>query len=81
MQIKNKLLNDLAKTATGAVGGLQSVKDEIDVMIKSHLEKHLSTMDTVTREEFNVVKDMATKARTENEELKKQIAELKKKVK
>ena len=23
-----------------AVGGLQSVKDEIDVIIKSHLEKH-----------------------------------------
>ena len=38
-------------------------------------------MDTVTREEFNVVKDMATKARAENEELKKQISELKKKVK
>ncbi|MGB1361042.1 MAG: accessory factor UbiK family protein [Alphaproteobacteria bacterium] len=81
MQIKNKILNDLAKTATGAVGGLQSVKDEVDVIIKAHLEKHLSDMDIISREEFNVVKEMATKARLENEELKKQIAELKKQVK
>lgn len=40
MQIKNKLLNDLAKTATGALGGIQSVKNEIDGLIQSGIEKN-----------------------------------------
>ncbi|MDG1154273.1 MAG: accessory factor UbiK family protein [Alphaproteobacteria bacterium] len=77
MQIKNKLLNDLAKTATGALGGIQSVKNEIDGLIQSGIEKNIKDMNLVKREEFNVVKEMATKARLENEELKKQIDKLK----
>ena len=81
MQIKNKLLNDLAKTATGALGGIQSVKNEIDGLIQSGIEKNIKDMNLVKREEFNVVKEMATKARLENEELKKQIDKLKGKTK
>ena len=77
MQIKNKLLNDLAKTATGALGGIQSVKNEIDGLIQSGIEKNIKDMNLVKRDEFNVVKEMATKARLENEELKKQIDKLK----
>ena len=77
MQIKNKLLNDLAKTATGALGGIQSVKNEIDGLIQSGIEKNIKDMNLVKRGEFNVVKEMATKARLENEELKKQIDKLK----
>lgn len=77
MQIKNKLLNDLAKTATGALGGIQSVKNEIDGLIQSGIQKNIKDMNLVKREEFNVVKEMATKARLENEELKKQIDKLK----
>ena len=76
MQIKNKLLNDLAKTATGALGGIQSVKNEIDVLIQASIEKNLKNMNMVKREEFNVVKDMAIKARLANEQLKQRINEL-----
>ena len=76
MQIKNKLLNDLAKTATGALGGIQSVKNEIDGLIQSSIEKNLKNMNLIKREEFNIVKEMAIKARLENEELKKQINKL-----
>jgi BMFP domain-containing protein YqiC len=40
------------------------------------MERFVADMDLVKREEFDVVKDMASKARTENEELKARIAAL-----
>ena len=76
MQVKNKILDDIAKTATGLAGSFTNVKGEIDVAIQSHLEKIMADMDIVSREEFTVVKKMATKAREENEALKKRIEQL-----
>ena len=42
MQIKNKFLDDLARTATGMAGGVANIKDEIEnnkkVKIKSDLD-------------------------------------------
>lgn len=76
MQTQNKLFDDLARVANGAVSTVMSMKDEIDALVRQRLERYLSTVDLVTREEFNVVKAMATKARTENEVLEARIAAL-----
>jgi hypothetical protein len=45
------------------------------------MERFVADMDLVKREEFDVVKDMVSKARAENEELKARIAELEAKLK
>ena len=54
----------------------QGVKREAETLARTQLERLLSTMDVVTREEFEAVKAMATKAREENERLAARIAEL-----
>ena len=76
MQTQNKLFDDLARVANGAVSTVMSMKDEIDALVRQRLERYLSTVDLVTREEYEVVKAMAAKARTENEALEARIVAL-----
>ena len=76
MQTRNPLLDDLAKVANSAMGALSGVKDEAQARFRDQIAKILDGMDIPRRDEFEAVKAMAAKAREENEELKKQIAEL-----
>jgi BMFP domain-containing protein YqiC len=71
-----RILDDLAKTATGAVGVLQSARQEVEALARARLERLLDKMELVTREEFEAVKEMAAKARAENEALAARIAAL-----
>lgn len=66
MQTDNRLLDDLARIATGALGTLQGVKGEVEQAFRQRLERALADMDLVSREEFEVVKAMAAAAREEN---------------
>ncbi len=52
------------------------MRNEIDTFVKQRLEKLVSDMDFVRRDEFEAVKEMAAKARTENERLEARIAAL-----
>lgn len=76
MQFDSKILDDFAKMAAGAAGMATDVKREIEESMKSQVEKFLSRMDLVKREEFEAVREMAVKARDENEKLAAKIAEL-----
>ena len=76
MQTQNKLFDDLARVANGAVSTVVSMKDQIDALVRQRLERYLRTVDLVTREEFDVVKAMAAKARTENEALEARLSAL-----
>ena len=71
-----RILDDLAKTATGAVGVLQSARQEVEALARARLERLLDKMELVTRDEFEAVKEMAAKARAENEALSARIAAL-----
>ena len=77
MQTNNKFMDDMAKLATGAVGAAHSVKDEVEGMYRSWLDRQLAGMDLVSREEFEVVREMAEKARMENEDLRAELDLLK----
>ena len=76
MQTRNPFIDDLTKMANGAMGALTGVKDEVEARIRDQIAKILDGMDIPPRDEFDAVKAMAAKAREENEELKKQIADL-----
>ena len=76
MQTENRLIDDLAKIATSALGSLKGARDEMEVRLKDQLERIIHGMDLVRREEFEVVRAMAAKARSENEALAKRIAAL-----
>lgn len=75
-QTTNRLLDDLAKLVTDAAGAAQGLKQEIDGIVRAQAERMLQSMDVVRREEFEVVKDMAEKARAENEQLGARVATL-----
>lgn len=76
MQTSNRLLDDLAKLATGAIGTLGGVREEIETRIRERIERWAADMDLVTREEFDAVRDMAAKAREEQERLEARVAAL-----
>ena len=76
MQTQNRLLDDLARVATGALGAFTGMRDEVETRLKEQFERVLGRMNLVTREEYDAVKAMAAKARTEQEDLAKRLAEL-----
>ena len=75
-QTNNRFLDELAKLMTDAAGAAQSVQREFQTMMRTQGEKILRDMDVVQREEFEAVKEMAAKAREQNEELTKRLAAL-----
>ena len=74
MQTDNPLLDDLARVASGALGALTGMRGEIEARVRDQLERVLARMDMVTREEFEAVREMAAKARGEQEKLLARIA-------
>lgn len=76
MQTENPFLDGLARIVTDMAGAAQSVRNEADTFMRHRLEKLVSDMDFVSREEFEAVRAMAQKAREENEILAKRIASL-----
>ena len=75
-QTDNPFLDGVAKVFTDAAGAAQNVRAEIDSFVKQRLERLVSEMDFVPREEFEAVKAMAARARSENEALRAQLAVL-----
>ncbi len=75
-QTNNPILDDLARLMTDAAGMAQGVRREAETLAKTQIERLLSTMDVVTREEFEAVREMAILAREENEKLAARLAEL-----
>lgn len=76
MQSRNRILDDLSQLMTNAAGVAQGVRDEAETVIRQRMERLLADMNLVTREEFDAVRDMAQKAREENEALAARIAAL-----
>lgn len=76
MQTKGRIFDDLARVANGAAGTLSGVRHEIEGVVKQRLERVLAEMDLVTRDEFEAVKDVAAKARLEQEALESRVAAL-----
>ena len=73
---QNRVYEDFTRLVTDAAEMAQGVRREAETVIKSQLERMLASMDVVTREEFEAVKEMAAKARDENEKLSQRLAAL-----
>ena len=76
MQTQNRIFDDLAKVAGGALSALTSLKDEIEAMIRDRFERMMAESNYVRRDEFEAVKDMAAVARAEQEKLQTRLEEL-----
>lgn len=75
-QTTNKLFDDFAKLMTDAAGAAEGVRRETETLIRAQAEKFLRDMNVVTREDFEAVREMAQKARQENEALATRISAL-----
>src|SRR5690606_34440603 len=76
----NKFLDDITRVMTSAVNTVFDSQKHFSDSLKHHAERTMSGFGFVTREEFDVAKEMAVKARRENEALKARLAELEKKI-
>ena len=76
MQSQNRIFDDIARVAAGAVGAISGVREEIEARLRDQLERVLAGMDLVSREEFEAAKAMAAKAREEQERLLRRIETL-----
>ncbi len=72
----NRILDEFAKLVTDAAGAAQGVRKEVETAFRSQAERILNSMDVVQREEFEAVREMAIKARAENEALAARLAQL-----
>jgi len=76
MQVDNKLLDDLARVAGGAFGALTGLRSEIEAQVRQQFERILIQMDVVSREEFEAAREIAVKARSEQEDMADRVTAL-----
>lgn len=69
MENRKRVFDDAARVAGGALGTLSGIRREVEGLVRHQLDRMLSGMDLVTLDEFDAVKEMAARARTENERL------------
>lgn len=72
----NRLFDEFAKLMTDAAGAAQGVRREAETAFRTQVERFMSEMDIVRRDELDAVREMAANARAENEALKLRIAAL-----
>jgi BMFP domain-containing protein YqiC len=75
-QTRSRLFDDFSKLMTDAAGLAEGARREAETVMRSQLERLMSGMDMVSREEFEAVREMAALARAENEKLQARIAAL-----
>ena len=80
MQTENRLLDDLARMANGALNTLSGLREEVESRVRERVERMLADMDMVPREEFEAVKAMAQKARAAQEDLAARVDELERRI-
>lgn len=76
MSKKEKILDDMARIAGGAIGTIGNIRGQIKEEIRLRLDEMAMRMDLVPREDFERVEDMLKLARLEQEELRTRIEKL-----
>ena len=74
---RNKILDDVSQLVSGLGVAAQGVREELAHTLRGMLDTMLADGALVTREEFEVVREMAEKARAENQRLQEEIDALK----
>jgi BMFP domain-containing protein YqiC len=66
----NPILDNISRLMTDAAGVATGMRREAEGVMRSQLERLVRDMDVVTREEFEAVREIAIRARDENEALR-----------
>lgn len=76
MQTQKPFFDDIARMAGGALGALSGLKAEVEALVRQQFERFMAGADMVPRDEFEAVRALAIKARTEQEDLAERVAAL-----
>jgi BMFP domain-containing protein YqiC len=76
MQTRSRFFDDISQLMTNAAGVAQGARTEAETAMRGWFERFLAESNMVTREEFEAVREMALKAREENDRLASRIREL-----
>jgi BMFP domain-containing protein YqiC len=75
-QTTGRIYDEFARLMTDAAGMAQGVRREVDTVLRAQAERILRELDYVRRDEFEAVKEMAARARDENDRLAARLADL-----
>ena len=76
MQGSNRLFDDVARLFTDATGAAQGVRREAETMVKGQIERLIRDMDIASREELDVLRDLVSALRSQNDALAARVAAL-----
>lgn len=76
MQSENRVFDDLAKLVNGIAGTVAGAGREAESALRERTKEWIGTLDFVSREEFEAVKQLAAKARSEADALKARLDKL-----
>ncbi len=76
MQSRNRVLDDMSKLMTNAMGVAQGARTEAETAMKSMMDRWMADREFVSREEFEAVRLMAQKAREDCTALEARLAAL-----
>lgn len=76
MQAREKILDDVARVAGGAVSAFSSLRRQVKDEVRARIDELAQRLDLVPREDFDRVELMAFKAREEQANLLKRIEAL-----
>jgi BMFP domain-containing protein YqiC len=80
MQSQSKILDDMAKLASSALGVAAGMRSEVEARFREQMERLLTQMDLVPREEFDAMAAVAAAAREGQETLATQVVALEKRL-
>ncbi|GJE60324.1 accessory factor UbiK family protein [Methylobacterium trifolii] len=76
MPPSNRLFDDLSRLMTDAAGAAQGVRREAETVFKAQVERLIRDMDIASREEVDVLRDLVSTLRTQNDALAARVAAL-----
>lgn len=75
-QTSNRLFDELARLMTDAANVAQGVGREASTAFRSQADRWITELDLVRRDDFEALREMAARARAENEKLAERVAAL-----
>ncbi|MBB2191388.1 accessory factor UbiK family protein [Gluconacetobacter azotocaptans] len=76
MTDRPRFFDDLAGVAGGAFSALAGVREEIGAIVRARVDEALSSLNLVRREEFEVVRELASRARSGQEDAEARLSAL-----
>ncbi|GAB6855681.1 accessory factor UbiK family protein [Asaia astilbis] len=76
MADRPRFFDDLAGAAGGAFSALTGLREELHAVVRARIDEVLSSLDLVRRDELDVARELATRARIAQEDADARLARI-----